>query len=410
MEFLLFLRKLKWMVGNQLIYTMIQVLKLLILVRWEFKLFPTILWDVANVCGMKGDSTTVEQIFLLLSRILKMVKIFVHLLSWVCPSNSQDFKKSIQAHVQQGGTKVIRYPPWTVFPTFIYFMACCRQLLWVFRVSDHLERSLEVGRDEGIMLQINPKESKYLPMIIFSVSLTDGAQFYLSKHLISDCNLRWGSWNELKKCLHSTGVEYLRYNFRLVSAELWSARDDGGVIWILILLPGSPCTKGCSRWLFDRGRMHQLSSWNSHWTSFNAIFVYKYQEVNRYGEICMISKKCLTVWRSKKCFVNGEQGSTNPAMVGLNSCVSQLAVFLWWQWTTNGDAQFGGVLVQIPVGIITEVFVQLPDTNSVFEEAIMSTYQAVSSEGYGPVCWWAYKLKLFLKCQISFLLGKFVLL
>lgn len=46
-------------------------LKLFVFMRWEFNLFPTVLWDIGHVGVMQGNSTTVEHLFMLLSGFSK---------------------------------------------------------------------------------------------------------------------------------------------------------------------------------------------------------------------------------------------------------------------------------------------------------------------------------------------------
>lgn len=100
-----------------------------------------------------------------------------------------------------------------------------------------------------------------------------------------------------------------------------------------------------------------------------------------------------------------EHANKNYALVGLSSCMSQLVVFLRWQWTTNGDPQFDYVLVRIPVWILAKVVMQLEDAYLNFESNAMSTYQTGSGEGYGLVCCWAYKLEQFSTWKVSYLQG-----
>lgn len=406
--------------------------------KWKFRLGSTSLWStgVSNcavwlVIELPGTHVSLSCGHLLFDRgeWLESILWPFHFKSWSCPSNSNDFNKTTQAHVRQRGTKVIKYPPWIVSPISVYLEACCGLFWWVFRGSDNFGRTVDVRHAEDVVLLIIPKESSYFPMFIFSVSLTTRAQFHLSKtgsvfqlliltsdvcggtrmqrkvittllypsgsclntfyycqHLICRCNLSWGSWYEPKKSHYSTKlfsrtmrtqvllvvtpflkalgwVEYLRWKFRLVSAELWGIGEIRGTVCPSSELTATPGYMGCRR-LFDRGKMPALSSWNSHWPSFDVVSVYNCTEVTRYGEIYLITRKGV-IWRSsKRFFVNGEQGNKISSWVGLNSCyfaqlqlelyerrinklvlnvihipnVSQLAVSLWWQRTTNGDA------------------------------------------------------------------------
>lgn len=86
--------------------------------------------------------------------------------------------------------------------------------------------------------------------------------------------------------------------------------------------------------------------------------------------------------------------------------VSQSAISLLLQWTANDNAQLDCVLSRIHVWILAKVVVQLQDACHVFESIAMSAYRTGSTEGYGLVCCWAYKLKQILKWQVSCLQGK----
>lgn len=126
-------------------------------------------------------------------------------------------------------------------------------------------------------------------------------------------------------------VEHLRWKFRLVSADLWDIGEISGITCPSNEITATPVYMGCNRLLFDRSKMPEPLPRNSHSRSFGDASVYNYTEVNGYEENYMITRSGVTMWSLRRCFRTVEHGNRNSSLVGLRSCVSQLAVFLRWQ-------------------------------------------------------------------------------